>query len=339
MSFVALQGLVTLLARKLFLGYGLVDRPDARKRHALAVPFCGGLSLYVSLTVLTVVLQPAHLLLVAYLPLLFIFIVSLIDDIKKISSHSRLLSQAGTVLLFIALLQGIQPASWLFIMPSPHLFLEVMGLFALVFCGCGIINAFNMSDGVDGLCAGLSILANLAFSYLFYTHGLMQWAAFCLALVALLAVFLCFNLSSRWKIFLGDSGSALLGYLSFAVLTILTLKLGVLGVGTAIWFIACPLMGMGRVILLRLLKKRSPFQADRQHVHYLLLDGGMKKHNVLAVILACQAFFSTIGFYFFYHAVPAAASISIFLITFATFFGVMHPSNQVKIANLRKKLA
>jgi UDP-GlcNAc:undecaprenyl-phosphate GlcNAc-1-phosphate transferase len=338
LCFVSLQGVVTLLARKLFLHHGLVDKPGDRKRHISPIPFCGGIALYVSLTALTVVLQPLNLLLVAYLPLLFIFIISLIDDIKHISSHARLLSQAVTVLLFIALLQGFQPMGWLSLVPTPLLSLEIVGLVVLVFCGCGIINAFNMSDGIDGLCAGLSILANAAFGYLFYLNGLQRWVLFCLITIALLAVFLCFNLSRRWKIFLGDSGSALLGYLSFATLVILTIKLKILGVGTAIWFIACPLMGMGRVILLRLLKRCSPFQADRQHVHYMLLDGGMHKYRVLGLILGCQIAFSMIGLYFFFHSVPAVTSIIVFLTTFTTFFVVMHPSNQHRVSSFRSKL-
>jgi UDP-GlcNAc:undecaprenyl-phosphate GlcNAc-1-phosphate transferase len=325
LCFVLLHAVVTWLARQLFLTYQLVDHPDDRKKHGLAVPYCGGIALYISLTALTMILQPNRLLLIMYLPLLFIFVVSLIDDARKISSYGRLLAQAVTIVLLIMLLQGANPTAWLSLIPTPILGLQIVGLFLLIFCGSGIINAFNMSDGIDGLCAGLSIFANAAFCYLFYLNGLDRCALFCLILIALLFVFLCFNFSSRWKIFLGDSGSASLGYLTFAILVTLTIKLKLVGVGTAIWFIACPLMGMGRVILLRLLKKRSPFQADRLHVHYLLLDAGMKKFVVLGFILICQLLFTATGFVFFYESVPALFSISLFVFIFFLFFSVMHP--------------
>jgi UDP-GlcNAc:undecaprenyl-phosphate/decaprenyl-phosphate GlcNAc-1-phosphate transferase len=331
LALLVLQVALTLLTRNIFIAHGLVDHPGGRKKHFDGIPFNGGVVIFSGLTTLLVLTHQSHWLLSVYLASLFVFVISFMDDVVGLPSYVRLLFQLLAVSFLVIFLQGFNPLSWLHLIPDRHFYIELAGVIFLILCGCGTINAFNMSDGIDGLCAGLAVLASLSLAFVFYSLDSLMWLNTCLALVCMLSVFLYFNLSSRWKVFLGDGGSATLGFFIFAVILIMILKLHVLTISAAIWFVGCPLMGMGRVVLLRLLAKRSPFKADRLHVHYVLLDNNLAKHWVLAIILTCQAFFCCVGILCYLLSVSSAVSLSIFASTFAMVFVVMQAGNRDRL--------
>jgi UDP-GlcNAc:undecaprenyl-phosphate/decaprenyl-phosphate GlcNAc-1-phosphate transferase len=312
--------------RKLFIALNLVDSPCLRKRHSSLVPFSGGLSLYIFLAFFMSLNHESRLAWAVFTSSFLVLLVSFIDDIRHVSSHIRLLSQIISITLFIILLQGVWPANW-FSLVSPASFqVELVEFFLFIVIGTGIINAFNMSDGIDGLCAGYGFLANLSFAHIFYAHGFVNWAQFCLYLSGTLLIFSFFNFSSRYKTFLGDSGSTLLGFMSFAVLAIMVLKLNILGLGSAVWFVAFPLMDMARVVFLRLARKKSPLNADRAHIHHLLQDHGWSKHATVAFILACQLVFCAVGLVLHHaSAMGEMLSILVFFLAFIVFFVITSP--------------
>jgi UDP-N-acetylmuramyl pentapeptide phosphotransferase/UDP-N-acetylglucosamine-1-phosphate transferase len=149
----------------------------------------------------------------------------------------------------------------------------------------GLINAFNLIDGIDGLSAITGVIVASFYSYMFYKLGYFFYLSLSLATIATLLAFLRFNFSLSKKIFMGDTGSLVIGL----VLGLLTLKLmsvgddgfSVLSFNIAqlpLFLIAVlfiPLLDTLRVMLLRLTKGVSMFKPDRNHIHHIMVDFGM----------------------------------------------------------------
>ena len=149
----------------------------------------------------------------------------------------------------------------------------------------GVVNAFNLIDGVDGLASSLGIIFSCMYAFLFYQAGELGWAYLSLSLAGSLTGFLFFNLTPA-KIFMGDLGSLLTGYIA-AILSIKFLgfsstqniMVGTLeissGAGLVLAILIIPIFDTLRVFTLRMLRNTSPFTADRNHVHHRLLFVGL----------------------------------------------------------------
>lgn len=273
---VALTAALVDVARRIAPAIGLVDKPNERKAHLGEIPLVGGLAIYCGLIfslALFGILQDHTAFMVAALGLV---VVGAWDDARKVSPYTRLAVQAGAVLtlgyfgdVFLRDLGNLLPGGAL---------LE-LGWFSVpftVFVGVGLINAFNMSDGVDGLCGTFALIALAGLGILSGLAGRDVESALIVLLCGGLVGFLIFNVRvpgrSQAKVFLGDAGSYLMG-LSILYLTV-ELSQGedrAIAPVSALWLCMLPLFDTVGMILRRLRRGKSPFSADREHIHHVFL--------------------------------------------------------------------
>ena len=256
---------------------GLVDKPDHRKQHGGHVPLAGGMALFASLLAADILfhLPPFGPLEMALMGV--VFVAGLWDDWRELSASKRLLVQlvcgclmvasANFVIFQVGDLLGFGPIG---------LSLLALPLTALAFAG--MANAYNMVDGIDGLAATLALLPLAALALLADSAGHPVYPTL-VALMLPLLVFLCFNLGpdSRWlpKMFLGDSGSNLLGFIVCGLLIYLSQgESRLIPPVTALWLVAVPLMDMLATMLLRVCAGHHPMRPDRRHLHHLVQDLG-----------------------------------------------------------------
>src|SRR5438046_3150287 len=161
-----------------------------------------------------------------------------------------------------------------------------------------IINSFNLIDGVDGLAGSLALMAAIIFGIYFYEVNMLTYAILSFATAGSLIAFLIFNFQPA-KIFMGDTGSLLLGLIN-AILVIKFINVANLpnvkipisaapAVGFAILMI--PLLDTLRVFGIRIGHRRSPFSPDRNHIHHILLDRGLSHRTITLTLVAVNLFF------------------------------------------------
>ncbi|HZH94433.1 MAG TPA: MraY family glycosyltransferase, partial [Flavisolibacter sp.] len=166
-----------------------------------------------------------------------------------------------------------------------------------------VINAFNLIDGVDGLAGSLGLLSMTVFGTFFFINDMLPYALFAFAMAGSLIAFLRFNYNPA-KIFMGDSGSLLLGLVN-AILVMKFISVGdnnsltyplqsVVAIGLSILIV--PLADTLRVFSIRIFNGRSPFAPDRNHIHHLLLDRGFSPKYVTICCLGLNAFFVALAY-------------------------------------------
>lgn len=273
-----------------------------RNSHTGAVPTLGGIGVFVGL-LLTVNIagflfgthtQMANLIIFNITTFSFLMI-GIVDDIINISPMNKLGYQVVLAILFC----------W----PSKLLITDFYGFLGLtelssivsiiisVFVIVLIINAYNLTDGIDGLAGLLGIIISLFVGVIFYTSNHVFYALISFASVGSLVAFLVYNFSHKRKIFLGDTGTMVVGFvLAFQMLLYLNLS----AISDEVVFknapvfvaalLAYPLLDTTRIFIVRLKNCKNPFQADRNHIHHRLLDLGLSHKSATLFI----GFFSCI---------------------------------------------
>jgi UDP-GlcNAc:undecaprenyl-phosphate GlcNAc-1-phosphate transferase len=284
----ALAAVLVLPLCKLSRRYGLVDHPGGRKQHQVVTPLVGGLAIFLSLLLtdgLAATIPGASWSLLAAMTITVV--IGVADDMHEISHRWKFFAQiiaalvvvSGTsvhVLHFGDLLGfgDIQLGKWSYLVTA----ISIIGL----------MNAVNMVDGVDGLAGTVVLVPLLIFAWIAAGSGDARLGTEILILAGAIMGFLVFNLRFPWRqhalVFMGDAGGMLLGLL----LAWFSIKLAgaehfPVSPIVAVWILAVPLLDMGSVMLLRLSQHKSPFYADRQHMHYVLLDAGYSVNQVVVV--------------------------------------------------------
>ena len=281
---------------------GFVVRPNKRMSHTGEVPNIGGLNICFSFMLTYLLfeynqLNQSQFFLVG---LFAIMAVGFIDDVLILTPLAKLLGEAlagialiGFADLRITHLHGLFGITEIGIIPS-----YLLSLFILV----AIINAVNLIDGIDGLASGLGILYCLFFAVYFGLAGDVSWSVLGICMVGSLAVFFIYNVfGHREKIFMGDSGSLLLGYLLTAFVFHFceinayhvvpeTLHMSA-APAVAICVLTVPIFDTMRVILTRIKQHRSPFNPDKNHIHHLLLRTGLNHIQTTCVLLSVSLIF------------------------------------------------
>jgi UDP-GlcNAc:undecaprenyl-phosphate GlcNAc-1-phosphate transferase len=264
------------VTRRIAPAVGLVDSPDERKAHDGEIPLVGGIAIFFAL----LMVLTAKGVLSDYGAFFFsagiLTLIGVSDDAIGISPLLRLFCQAGAVFL-IATFGGTYIADLGNILPAVGLLsLGWMAVPFTVFAGVGVINAFNMSDGVDGLCGTLTLIALTGLGIAAGVAGKHGELMLIMALIGGVIGFLMFNIRlpqrEQARVFLGDAGSYLLG-LSVLYLAI-RLSQGpdrAIAPVTALWFCMVPLLDTIGMILRRVRRGQSPFRADREHLHHVFL--------------------------------------------------------------------
>ncbi|MCB1864049.1 MAG: undecaprenyl/decaprenyl-phosphate alpha-N-acetylglucosaminyl 1-phosphate transferase [Chromatiales bacterium] len=255
--------------------WGLVDHPDARKHHAAATPLVGGIGMFMGLIVGATLLAsgPTTGWLIAAGGI--VVIVGVADDRLELGSTLRLAAQTAAGLV-MTLGAGVTLANLGHLgAPDEIMWLGGWSVPLTVFATVGVINALNMSDGMDGLAGTLTLVAAGALALAAALGGHAQSAWTLGLLMAVVAAFLFFNLRARGPalVFMGDAGSMLLGLvLAWFAVALTQGEDRAIAPVTALWILAVPLIDTVSLIVRRLLRRRSPFSADRWHLHHLLRD-------------------------------------------------------------------
>jgi UDP-GlcNAc:undecaprenyl-phosphate/decaprenyl-phosphate GlcNAc-1-phosphate transferase len=270
----------------------LFDVPDERKVHTLPVASLGGVGIFggfllASLLSIQGYINPEFQYFFA--AAIVIFFLGLKDDLMVLSATKKFIGQmiAASILIHLG---GIRLESMhgLFGFETlPEAFSLALSYLTIIV----VINSFNLIDGVDGLAGTLGTLTMLAFGSYFFAIGQDAYALMAFALAGSLIAFLIFNHSPA-KIFMGDSGSLMIGLVnSIMVIKFISVAdsqdvavpvQSAVAVGFAILIV--PLLDTLRVFSVRIFNGQSPFTPDRNHVHHLLLDRGLS-HTAVTVIL------------------------------------------------------
>lgn len=312
-TFVALL-LLWPIAKKI----GLVDTPTARKTHDSRVPLVGGISIYLVLSILALSFLPwSQTLILFLLSATLIVFIGVIDDYFNLSAKPRLLAQMLIALIMVyGTDYGISSLGNLlgFGMLDLGIFTLPFTMMALA----GTINAFNMVDGIDGLAGSLALIAFAAIFFMFSISGQTIGVELLIILSGCIATYLLFNvgpLSSKRKVFMGDSGSMLLGLCAVWLLSFGTQgEVQAFRPVTALWLIAVPLIDMFAIMHRRIRKGHSPMKADRDHLHHTFMRMGYSQKQALLMISATAIFYAAVGIVGEAMGVPAAVMFALFLL-------------------------
>ena len=310
----------------------LFDEPDERKVHKNVIPTLGGLGIFAGFIIATLMGVPSGItseLQYFAAASTVIFFLGIKDDILVLSASKKFIGQliaAGIIIKF----GGVQITNmhgFLGVYGIPHIASIVLSILTIVV----ITNSFNLIDGVDGLAGSLGLLTTLVFGVYFFYAGQLTYAVMALALAGSIFGFLIYNFSPA-KIFMGDTGSLLLGLIN----SILVIKfINVAGnpasnlplesapaIGFSILMI--PLFDTLRVFGLRILDRRSPFSPDRTHVHHFLLDLGLSHRMITVTCVSINMAFIALAF--FLRHMGTTTILGILLLSAFAFIGVIYYS-------------
>jgi UDP-GlcNAc:undecaprenyl-phosphate GlcNAc-1-phosphate transferase len=271
----------------------LVDIPDrSRKFHSRPTPLTGGVGIFIGLVLsgkLYIDLNNlngyipefTYYLLVSSLPILLLF---LIDDYRGLKVSQRLLIQV-CITLFMILTTGIQIESFGNLLGFGSMDLGILSIPVTIFCVVGIMNAFNMIDGVNGLCSGCAMISLLLIGF----HSGLIYDSMLVLIIGSMIGFLIFNLRVFGKkrgVFLGDSGSNLIGYwVAWSAIYCSQNPLYDCQPITMIWFVAIPLLDCIGLIFARLARGISISSPGRDHIHHKLMNKHSPEGTLLIILL------------------------------------------------------
>ncbi|MFM2016429.1 MAG: hypothetical protein RL007_85 [Bacteroidota bacterium] len=288
----------------------LFDEPgEARKLHKRVVPTIGGIIIFAATLFACALWFPYDVLASEYVSggihlfqfvvaaLIMMFFVGVKDDIIGTAPIKKLAAQIIVSMILVLMAETrLRSMHGLFGINEIPLWASIfLSLFAMIV----IVNAYNLIDGVDGLAAGVGLISSSTLGAMFVLSGHLVPAILAFSLAGSLAAFLVFNFSPA-KIFMGDSGSLSIGLImSILVITFIEMKPAA---QTATWvnqlvnpvvgmaFLAYPLTDTLRIFGYRAMKGVSPFSADRNHLHHLLIDSGMSHAKTVIWIYIANIF-------------------------------------------------
>ena len=276
----------------------LMDDPNNRSSHARRTPTLGGVSFYFTLIFAFFFIKNWHVFTedIYIIPgLTILFVVGLKDDLVVLSPGSKLIAQILAISFVLAnesfTIESLN--GFLNIYEIPYfLYIVIAGFLMLT-----IINSYNLIDGIDGLASIVGIVIMIIYTTIFYLSGELFFALISITLNACLMAFFGFNISSDKKIFMGDTGSLIVGF----IISVLTLKFLALKPESyeglpfllenapliAISILIVPLFDTARVFTIRIANKKGPFSPDRNHVHHVLIDYWGLSHKQASFIIGC----------------------------------------------------
>lgn len=276
----------------------LMESIGERNSHSVETPSLGGVGLFVafslSLILLGMISGLDQINLIKLLSVLAATIILLFlgikDDLIVLAPKQKFLGQlfSACIVIFMTDIRIDNFNGLLGISELPYMVSVIFTLFVFIL----VINAYNLIDGIDGLAGSLAIIASLSFGIFFLINDQTLLLLVSFASSGALLGFLRYNLSDKLKLFMGDSGSLFIGYLlayqGVSFLHVNASSTAVFNITNApvllLAILSFPLLDTLRVFAIRIKEKRSPFTADRNHIHHRLLDiGCTHKQATLAI--------------------------------------------------------
>ena len=295
--------ILTPIIRDISRSFNMVDRPGKRKVHAYPMPRVGGIAIAIAYGVSLITFSSSNPQLMASLApawklipgAALVFLVGLADDLFSLKPAVKILGlvAAASIVFFSGLrvggLANHEVSVWL---DYP------LTVFWLLLTS----NALNLIDGLDGLCAGMGLVATLALFAAALLHGNYPLAYLTFPLAGALVGFLCYNINPA-TVFLGDSGALFIGFLLGCYGMIWTQKTStLLSMMVPLLALSIPLLDVSLSVLRRFLRNQPIFAADRGHIHHRLLERGLSARKavlVLCLFAALAAALALLGTSFF----------------------------------------
>lgn len=313
---------MTLLVKKVATRHRLFARSNGRSIHRKPTPVLGGVAIFVAFFVGYIVISAfATAALASLLKEMFVFLLGglvilalgIYDDIFGATWYEKFIVEflAAGIVLFA----GYQISALNFF-PGQSVNLSWLGQPVTLLWIVAITNAINLIDGLDGLAAGISLLAALAMMFISLWFGNIASAFPAAILAGSLAAFLIFNFNPA-KIFLGDSGSLFLGFMlaCFSINGTFRNNSGV-ALYIPIIVLGIPITDMLLAFFRRIANGANPFRADRGHIHHRLLYLGLSQRNAMLLINFISLCWGAIGV--FLYISPGRYSYALLLIIFLT---------------------
>ncbi len=309
----------------------LYDQPNHRKVHHSLVPRLGGLAFVPSMMLASIIAVfviyrsnpeqriPLNLWSLYFcISMIIIYFTGMIDDLVGLGVKVKFMAQilAACLLPFAGL--HINNLYGLFgIYAIPFWVSAPLTVFVIVF----IVNAMNLIDGIDGLSAGLSMLALMGFYHVYSKLGLESYCILIAGLMGVLVPYIYYNvfgsIEKNRKIFMGDSGSLTLGF----ILSMLFVKYVMVNPDAlpyepnrlinAYALLIVPVFDVARVVLHRLHYHKPLYEADKNHIHHKLMKAGLSMHQTLVAILLLEVFFVALNQLLF----PALGTTGVMLLS------------------------
>ena len=345
-AFVAI--IITPIVIKFAMNIKAVDRPGVRTVHKRPVPRIGGTAIFISfMFVIVIVMFMSNEISEAFrnmqkpLTVLFcsatlIFIVGFFDDLKGLPAKFKFLTEiiSASALCFA----GVKITS-ISITDQAVLNLGILSCPLSILWIVGITNAVNLSDGLDGLAAGISAVAFGVILVLAIYNDQVIMAVIMLIMLGSLTGFLFFNFNPA-KIFLGDCGSLFLGFMIRSLSILCSMKSSALvGLALPVLTLGVPIFDTFFSMLRRFLERRSIFSPDRNHFHHKLIDLGIKQRHVVITIYVITLLVTGLGM--FMMVTRDINTLVIFFCILLLLFLVFHVVGSVRlretIAGLQRK--
>ena len=296
-SAILISAYLNILFQKEFIKRGILDKINSRSSHQSTATRSGGSSIFFSIFLISVFFYLNNNEIYDFsllIPISIMLVVGLYDDIYKLDFKLKFIFQIIVAKIIID--NGL-------IIDNLHGFLgvfelsRILGQLFTIFIIVAIINSINFIDGIDGLAVSVITIFLIAFE-LFSSISSDMFFLTLIVLGSMLPLYF-FNFRKNKKVFLGDSGSLLLGTIvSIYVLKILSQNYSIKPdydlnkILFVISILSYPIFDIIRIFFLRIFNKKSPFVADKKHIHHLIL-GKTKKHYLTTIIVVISSLIFT----------------------------------------------
>lgn len=346
-TFFSIPTIIKISKRK-----NLMDEPGVRSSHLRKIPNLGGIAIFYSIGICTSIFAYEIFDLYKFLfaSLIILLYVGIMDDIVVMRAYKKLVAQVVvSVLIVVGSDVRIRNLFGIFGVYEVHYWISV---FVTVITFIILINAFNLIDGIDGLAGGYSLICSALFGISYYRLGEYNYPLVILSVVLIGSVlaFLYYNMSNyrATKIFMGDTGSMLLGFLlAFTCICFIDIFIDkkLFSVPRyhlesapviAVAILILPIVDTLNVIIVRLWNKKSPFEADKNHIHHKLLKLDLTHKRSSFYIITYYFAIVTVT-YFLRHM---NVNLLLFIVLFLGFLGAYIPdfifmlkNNKIKTNN------
>lgn len=343
-TFFSIPTIIKISKRK-----NLMDEPGVRSSHLRKIPNLGGIAMFYSIGICTSIFAYEIFDLYKFLfaSLIILLYVGIMDDIVVMRAYKKLVAQI-VVSAFIVIGSDVRIRNLFGIFGIYEIHYLVSIIFTII-TFIILINAFNLIDGIDGLAGGYSLICSALFGISYYRLGEYNYPLVILSIVLIGSVlaFLYYHLSNlrATKIFMGDTGSMLLGFLlAFTCICFIDIFIDKKTLNVpryhlksapvvAVAILILPIVDTLNVIIVRLWNKKSPFEADKNHIHHKLLKLNLT-HRRASFYIICYYLFIVTVTYCFRHA---NVNLLLLIILFLGFLGAYIPDIIFLLRNKKLK--
>jgi len=293
--------IITILLMPIFINLAykanIMDFPDERKVHSEPTPRVGGIAMGLGAFLPIILWSPIDPFVKSMLissGILVLF--GLIDDVKHIGFKPKFVGQIIAT-LFVILYGGLKIKTFGMLAPQGYLLPDWISIPLTLLIVVAVTNAFNLSDGLDGLAGGISLLTFLCIGYLAYSYNFQSLETMSVAMIGAIFGLLRYNTHPA-VVFMGDSGSQLLGFFAITISLALTQRSTQLSPVLPLFIIGLPVIDTLWVIVRRIKLRKSPFVADKNHLHHKLMRLGLFHSESVILIYLLHAFLVCVAFIF-----------------------------------------